>query len=89
MQLHSSVDTLSPVGPGGLLAPRFMGLLIVAVLLALVGFSILISITFQNAFVPAPLLVRGGSAYSIPLVSTGALWRSGSAGTHVLIVNHR
>jgi hypothetical protein len=86
MQLHPSVDFLSSAQPGGLLAPRFMGLLIVGILLALVGFSILISITFQNAFVPAPLLVRGGSVYTIPLVSTGAPWRSDSAGIHVLIV---
>ena len=89
MQLHPSVDSLSSARPGGLPAPRFMGLLIVGVLLALVGFSILISITFQNAFVPAPLLVRGGSVYTIPLVSRGAPWRSNSAGTHVLIVKHR
>jgi hypothetical protein len=89
MQLHSSVDPLSPTGPGGLPAPRFMGLLIVGVLLALVGSSILISITFQNAFVPAPLLVRGGSVYTIPLVSAGTSWRSNSAGTPMLIVKHK
>ncbi len=89
MQLHSSTDSLSPTGPGGLPAPRFIGPLIVGVLLALVGFSILISITFQNAFVPTPLLVRGGTVYTIPLVSTGVPWRSDSAGTHVMTVNHR
>ncbi|HEV2656591.1 MAG TPA: hypothetical protein VGU68_13000 [Ktedonobacteraceae bacterium] len=89
MQLHTSLDPLSSVRPGRLPAPRFMGLLIFGVLLALVGFSILISITFQHAFVPAPLFVRGGSVYSIPLVSGGAPRRSGSAGTQMQVVNHK
>jgi hypothetical protein len=89
MQLHTSIDSLSSAQPARLPAPRFMGPLIFGVLLALVGFSILISITFQNAFVPAPLLIRGGSVYTIPLVSREAPWRSDSAGTHVLIVKHK
>ncbi|MDQ2887651.1 MAG: hypothetical protein M3Y39_16385 [Chloroflexota bacterium] len=89
MQLHTSIDPLSSAQPGGLPAPRFMGLLIFGVLLALVGFSILISITFQNAFVPAPLLVRGGSVYTIPLVSREAPWRSDSAGIHMQVINHK
>jgi len=89
MQLHSSVDPLSSAGPGGLLAPRFIGPVIVGVLLVLVGASILISLIFQSVVVPAPLLVRGGSVYSIPLVSTKVPWRSNSTGRHVFIVNHK
>jgi len=66
-----------------------MGLLITGILLALVCSSILISITFQNVFVPAPLIVRGGNAYPVPLASTATPWRPGSAGIRVQINNHR
>ena len=69
------------------MTPRFTGLLIVGVLLALVGSSILVSITFQSIFVPAPLLVRGGSVYAIPLVGgTGAPWRSYPAGMRIQLL---
>ena len=89
MQMHSSVGSLPSAMTGAFPAPRFMGPLIAGILLALVVSSILISILFQNIFVPTPLLVRGGSVYTIPLVSTVAPWRSSPVGIHVQIVNHR
>jgi hypothetical protein len=87
MQLYSSSDPLSFDRDRRL--PCFFGPIIVGVLLALVSASILISLIFQNVFVPTPLLVRGGSVYSIPLVSTGTPWRSNATGRHVLIVKHK